>query len=478
MSAGEEEEIWVITFHGQGHLLPSFELCNQLLSRKLRTTLFISAAVSSSVPPSLAAEYPPLPPPPPMEGDRHTDDGFDHRQLERVQMSECLRGRIATRRVRPVCAIVDHLVSWVGLILDEMEVPAVGFFTSGACSTAMEYALWKAELGDSGVGAGETRLLPGLPEHMAVTELDLKRRPFGPHGRRGPPGQDSGMGPHRPGELPHWFRDIDGFSQFLYNTCDDLEGPFIEYLNHVFEKQVRAVGPLLPAQYWKSGGSLFRDQQVRVERKSSIKEDEVIKWLDSKPTGSVLYVSFGSEVGPTPEEYSRLANALEASNKSFIWAIQLPQSKQFGPGDGSNGFYPHGLDKRVNGRGLIIHGWAPQLLILSHASTAAFLSHCGWNSTVEAIMRGVPILAWPIRGDQYHNAKLVVKHWRAGTMVTEDMSKIVEEDEIREGVEIIMKDDEVKKNALAICAKLEDGFPVSSQDALNAFKDSILNPYN
>ncbi|CAN1259651.1 Scopoletin glucosyltransferase [Linum perenne] len=245
---------------------------------------------------------------------------------------------------------------------------------------------------------------------------------------------------------------MEGFSQYLYNTCDDLESPFIEYLNRVFEKPVRAVGPLLPAKYWKSSGSLFRDQQ------------EVIKWLDSKPTGSVLYISFGSEVGPTPEEYSQLSNALEASNQPFIWAIQLK------PTNRPN----HGLDKRVNDRGLIIHGWAPQLLILTHRSTAAFLSHCGWNSTVEAIMRGVPILAWPIRGDQYHNAKLVVKHWRAGTMVSQDMSKMVDEDEIREGIEAIMRDEEVKRNALGICAKLGDGFPMSSHDALDAFKGSIL----
>ncbi|CAN1259656.1 Scopoletin glucosyltransferase [Linum perenne] len=402
-------------------------------------------------------------------------------------MSECLRAA-ATRRVKPVCAIVDHLISWVGLVLGEMEIPAIGFFTSGACSTAMDHALLKAELGDSGVGAGETRLLSGLPEDMAVTESDLKRRPFGPHGRHGPPKLESngpmmgreygpprsGMGPPRPGGPPHWFQDMEGFSQYLYNTCDDLESPFIEYLNRVFEKPVRAVGPLLPAKYWKSSGSLFRDQQVRVERESSVKEEEVIKWLDSKPTGSVLYISFGSEVGPTPEEYSQLSNALEASNQPFIWAIQLKPTNRPNHHDDDNDFYPHGLDKRVNDRGLIIHGWAPQLLILTHRSTAAFLSHCGWNSTVEAIMRGVPILAWPIRGDQYHNAKLVVKHWRAGTMVSQDMSKMVDEDEIREGIEAIMRDEEVKRNALGICAKLGDGFPMSSHDALDAFKGSIL----
>ncbi|CAI0413353.1 unnamed protein product [Linum tenue] len=496
-------EIWVISFHGQGHLLPTFELCQQFLSRKLRTTLFVSSRVSSSVPPPLSAdqlfhvvETPQLPPPPPPSPD--TGDHFHHRiQLERVQMAECLQKLLAIRGAKPLCAVVDHLRSWIGSILHELDIPAIGFFTSGACSAAMEHAMWKAGSADLGEIGNESRLLPGLPDHMAVTGSDLKRRPFGHSGRRhpSPPPPESELpkphmgrrrkGPPAPGDQPHWFQEMDGFAQYLYNTCHELEAPFIEYLNEAFGKPVRAVGPLLPDKYWKSTrmGSTFRDQEVRVKRETNVKEEEVIEWLDCKPAGSVLYVSFGSEVGPTIEEYSELAEALEASNRPFIWTIQLgsgPFGSKFNSDENpEQGFYPHGLQERVGKkRGLIIHGWAPQLLILSHPSTAAFLSHCGWNSTVEAIGCGIPILAWPIRGDQYHNAKLVVKHWAAGEFVTDDFSKSVNKNDIARGIEDIMGQEEVKKNARAISVKLENGFPVTSTDALNAFRDSILRAAN
>lgn len=263
----------------------------------------------------------------------------------------------------------------------------------------------------------------------------------------------------------------------MINTCDELERPFIEYLAGQIGKPVWGVGPLLPEQYWKSIGSIIHDHEIRSNRKSNVTEDEVIQWLDSKPHGSVLYVSFGSEVGPSMEEYSQLADALEESTRPFIWVIQ-PGSGRPGPpmppglDSIEEGYFPHGLKNRVGGRGLIIHGWAPQLLILSHPSTGGFLSHCGWNSTVEAIRRGVPFLAWPIRGDQHHDAKLVVAHLKVGYMVSNDLEKIKKED-IVQGIERLMNDEEVKQRAIALAAKFENGFPICSSVALDAFRDLI-----
>lgn len=123
----------------------------------------------------------------------------------------------------------------------------------------------------------------------------------------------------------------------------------------------------------------------------------------------------------------------------------------------------------MGGMGLIICGWAPQLLILSHSSTGGFLSHCGWNSTMEAVGRGVPILAWPIRGDQYYNAKWVTKHLKVGHAVAEDLSEMVRKDDIKEGIEKLMVDVEIKNKARALRGILENGFPASSEVAFDAF---------
>ncbi|VVA17226.1 PREDICTED: UDP-glycosyltransferase [Prunus dulcis] len=524
------------------------ELCKQLASRNFKAVFVISSNLSSSVPSSLRqfplvqiAEIPDEIPPPSSSGSSplpQPSSGpprphHDHHN----QMGVGLEKLLSTRSdnpdsATPICAVLDVMVGWNAEIFKKFGIPTVAFFTSGACSAAMEYAMWKAQPLD--IKSGETRLLPGLPEEMALTLSDLKqhsREPPPPiHGGSPPPGAGAGFpppgpplsghsdgpplslggnfpphglppplgpgadfpppdppfggpgqqrrGPPKPGGRPPWVDEADRSIALMINTCDDLERPFIEYLAKQIGKPVWGVGPLLPEQYWKSDGSVLRDGKLRTSnRRSNISEDEVIEWLDSKSKGSVLYVSFGSEVGPTVEEFSILAEALEASNRPFIWVVQSGSGRPPGPphagSKAEEGYFPHGLAERVGKRGLIIHGWAPQLLILSHPSTGGFLSHCGWNSTVEAIGRGVPFLAWPIRGDQHHDAKLVVSFLKVGYRISDEISEKIKKDDIVKGIEMLMDDEDMKQRAVRLSAKFEHGFPTSSVAALDAFRDFV-----
>lgn len=396
------------------------------------------------------------------------------------------------------------MMSWSKETFWKFDIPTVAFFTSGACAAAIEYASWKTGVDD--VKPGEVLVLPGLPEDVALSYPELKRRNHRPPpgvGPGGPPsvgaeadappggdrpeGQPGRMkpfgpgfkGPPKPGHQPPWIAEVDGSIAILMNTCRELESPFLDYVANQIGKPVFGVGPLLPEDYWKSANSILRDGGFRPQKQSNYTEEDIIQWLDSKPPNSVLYVSFGSEVGPTIEEYNELKLALEESNHPFIWVIQRgsgkPPAHIFGGSD-EGGYYPHGLEEKVGERGLIIRGWAPQLLILSHESTGGFLSHCGWNSTVEAIGRGVPFLAWPIRGDQYYDAKLVVGYLKVGYMVLErELSELVKKDDIVEGINRLMGDvDGVKQRAAVLRSKFQDGFPASSELALDAFKNVIL----
>uniref|UniRef100_A0A2P2P037 Glycosyltransferase n=1 Tax=Rhizophora mucronata TaxID=61149 RepID=A0A2P2P037_RHIMU len=523
-------EIWVIPFSGQGHLLPSVELCKHVASRNLKVTLLISSHLSSSVPSSLLLQYPlitiaelpspspTLPPPPSAElpgvfgSDQqelmmrnHLPPPPPHMHKHHSHMSQQLESLISTRFSRDnddskvnICAVVDvMMMNWAAETFHKFEIPTVAFFTSSACSAAMEYALSIADRNLADVlMPGELYLLPGLPEDMALSYLDLKGSEP-PHGRGLPPPPGPGdqienglgppkMGPPRPGGRPPWLEETKGSFGFMINTCADLERPFLDYIADQMNKPVWSVGPLLPEKYWKSAGSIVHDHDFRANRQSNVTEDEVTGWLDSKPRGSVLYVSFGSEVGPSMEEYPQLADALEACNRSFIWVIQ-PGSGRPGPpphflggdhpggSEDEQGYFPHGLERRVGERGLIIYGWAPQLLILSHPSVGGFLSHCGWNSTVEAIGRGVPLLAWPIRGDQHYNAQMMVKHLKLGCMISDDMSKKIRKDDIVKGIERLLGNEDLKKRASLTGAKFERGFPGSSAQSLDAFKDFILS---
>ncbi|KAL2348835.1 hypothetical protein Fmac_002835 [Flemingia macrophylla] len=493
-------EICVVPFWGQGHIFPCVELCNHLTSRDIAITLIIPSTLVDSLPSSLRqhpllriTHFPssptPSPPPPP----------HDHLVPE-------LQTLFSDNPTRTACAVVDVMMNWSAPVFAELGIPTVAFFTSGACSAAMELAAWKAQPLD--LKPGETRLITGLPRDMAITHSDLKQRPHHPppppHAGRGPPhhgppppklGGDQHFPPgrepphhggggsefhHHPppkfGGPPPWVEEVGGAVAVIFNTCEELEHPFINLIADHIKKPVWGIGPLLPEQYWKSTGSLLHDRDVRSNRESSVTEEQVTHWLDSKPRGSVLYISFGTEVGPTAEEYQELAQALESIEEPFIWALQ-PGSGRPGPphmgGESEEGFFPDGLEGRVGNRGIIIRGWAPQLLILSHPSTGGFLSHCGWNSTVEGVGRGVPFLAWPIRGDQYHDAKLVVSHLKVGYMVSGDMSVKVTKGHIVEGIKRLMADKEVKRNAEILRDNFQHGFPTSSIKALDCFKDYI-----
>ncbi|GMY29577.1 scopoletin glucosyltransferase-like [Fagus crenata] len=477
-------EIWIVPFFGQGHLFPCLELCKHIASRHFQATFVISSNLSASIPSSLrqhplveileTPSSPPQPPPPPQPASSHDGPMHQHHK-HHGEMSVALENILSTRP-KPAFAILDIMMSWSAPVFEKFHIPTVAFFTSGACSAAMEYATWKTHTED--LKPGEVCLLPGLPEDMAVTYSDLKRRPHGhgPPGPPGPPPPSSGgpggppgfgpggppgfgpgskkMGPPpQPGFQPPWLTEVEGVIALLINTCEDLEGPFIHYISNQIGKPVWGVGPLLPEQYWKSSGSILHDREIRTNRKSNVTEDEVSQWLDSKPRGSVLYVSFGTEVGPTMEEYSQLAAALESSSQPFIWVIQ-PNSGRSGPppaflggkpgseAEEEEAYFPHGLDSKVGNR-------------------------------VEAIGRGVPFLVWPIRGDQYHDAKLVVSHLKVGYMVSDDLSRTIKKEDIVKGIEKLMGDEDIKTRAVTLSTKFQHGFPLTSVAALDAFRDFI-----
>ncbi|KAH8513799.1 hypothetical protein H0E87_006891 [Populus deltoides] len=451
------QEIWVVPFFGQGHLLPSMELCKHVASRNFRTTLVIPSNLSSNIP-SYLHQYPlleiaELPSSPPPLQQTVPDPPFPP-HMHHSQMAQGLENLLSTRSQNPhsglpACAIVDVMMGWTLEVFEKFEVPTVGFFTSGACSAALEYAAWKGHLDE--LKPGEIRLLPGLPKEMALTDSDLKSRPHRPPaGRGGPPGLgrpagrmggfprppgdmgppemmgppklggpggpmggfprppgDMGpqkmMGPPKLGGPPPWLDEVKGSIAYMINTRDDLERPFIQYLTDQVEKPVWGIGPLLPELYWKSAGSLLHDHEIRTNRQSNVTEEEVIAWLNSKPLSSVLYVSFGSEVGPEMEEYPNLADALEESNQPFIWVIQ--------PGSGGSGPPPQFFEGQPGAK----------------ASESYF----------------------PCDLDK----------------------KLIKKDDIIKGMKSLWGDEDVKNRAALLSAKFKHGFPTSSVSSLDAFRD-------
>jgi len=121
-------------------------------------------------------------------------------------------------------------------------------------------------------------------------------------------------------------------------------------------------------------------------------------WLDARAPGSVLYVSFGSLAAMDPGEFLEVAWGMAASGHPFLWVVHPKLVR------GCDGVQlPDGFEDAVEGRGMVIR-WAPQQEVLAHPAVGGFWTHCGWNSTLESVGEGVPMLCRPDAVDQMMNA--------------------------------------------------------------------------
>ena len=155
------------------------------------------------------------------------------------------------------------------------------------------------------------------------------------------------------------------------------------------------------------------DKAIR-GNKAAIDEHECLKWLDRQQPGSVVYAALGSLCNLIAAQIIELGLALEALNRPFIWVIRQTEATN---NELEKWLSESGFEERTKERGLVVRGWAPQLLILSHPAAGAFVTHCGWNSTIEGITAGVPMVTWPLFADQIFNEKLIVQLLKVGVSV-------------------------------------------------------------
>lgn len=162
--------------------------------------------------------------------------------------------------------------------------------------------------------------------------------------------------------------------------------------------------------------------------------NECLNWLNHQPISSVLYVSFGSLAKLGSEQMEELAWGLKNSNKSFLWVVRSTEEPKL-----PNNF----IEELTSEKGLVV-SWCPQLQVLEHESIGCFLTQCGWNSTLEAISLGVPMVAMPQWSDQPTNAKLVKDVWEIGVRAKQDEKGIVRREVIEECIKLVMEEDKGK----------------------------------
>ncbi|CAL0330771.1 unnamed protein product [Lupinus luteus] len=162
-------------------------------------------------------------------------------------------------------------------------------------------------------------------------------------------------------------------------------------------------------------------------------EDSCIEWLDNKPPSSVIYVSFGSITILSQKQMNNFASALKNSNKSFLWVI-----RSHGSNNSSGPELPLEFLEETKGRGLVVK-WSPQEKVLMHPSVACFISHCGWNSTIETLVTGVPVICYPDWTDQRTNAVLIENVFKNGVNLKCDEDRVASTEEIERCIREVME---------------------------------------
>ncbi|KAK0591474.1 hypothetical protein LWI29_002594 [Acer saccharum] len=168
-----------------------------------------------------------------------------------------------------------------------------------------------------------------------------------------------------------------------------------------------------------------------------------LSWLDKQAKGSVIYVSFGSIAKLNQQQFHELALGLESLDKPFLWVVRKDLVQV------SNAEFPEGFTERVASRGKVVE-WAPQEKVLGHPSVACFLSHCGWNSTIEGVSMGVPFLCWPYFADQFHNRSYICDAWKVGLELIADNNGIITRHELETKIKTLLIDDAIKANVLKL----------------------------
>ncbi|XP_060168163.1 gallate 1-beta-glucosyltransferase 84A24-like [Lycium barbarum] len=359
------------------------------------------------------------------------------------------------KRGRPVSCLVNNpFIPWVSDVAEILGIPSAVLWVQSAASFSCYYHYMH-------------KLVPFPTESEPKLEVQLPAMPLLKHD-----------------EIPSFLHPASPYTmlkkailgQFnksspfciLMDTFQELELELVEHLSKLCP--IKTVGPLFKHPKLSSpDGEDFRGDLLT-------SDSGIMQWLDSKPSSSVVYISFGSVVILKQEQIDELAYGLLNSGVNFLWVLKEPSpGTSYLPVKLPDGF----LDK-AGDRAKIVQ-WCPQEQVLAHPSLACFLTHCGWNSTMEAVSIGTPIIAFPQFGDQVLDAKYLVDVFKVGIRLCrgEDENRIIPRDEVEKCVREATsgaKATEMKENALkwkkaAADAVTEGG---SSQLNLQAFIDDIV----
>lgn len=436
----------VLASPGMGHIIPLFEVSKLLVAQygvrvsflvittgaSAAQNQFFQSPNNKNLPTNLlrAVNFPPL--------DLSTIITEEMLVLTRLSVTvrESLDRdlRSILKELKPTALVVDLFTTQGIDVARELSIPVHAFYTASAGLLAFSVYLQTLDREVEGefIDLPEPIKVPGCRPERTEDLLDQVR--------------------NRKIDEYKWFlfhmsrlRLADGI---LENSWDDLEPSTLKALReHPFYKEILKIPTVYPI------GPVIKPDEDIVSEKDAV----IMSWLDNQPVGSVLFVALGSGGTLSSEQLTELAWGLEMSEQRFILVARKPTDASasaafFTSGndvdDHPSAYLPEGFIKRTEGVGVIVPSWAPQAAILGHGSTGAFLSHCGWNSTLESIAHGIPIFAWPLYAEQKMNATLLAEEVGVAVKPAPPPvtgKNVIGRREIERVVRLIMEGEEGKK---------------------------------
>uniref|UniRef100_A0A0E0IMF8 Uncharacterized protein n=1 Tax=Oryza nivara TaxID=4536 RepID=A0A0E0IMF8_ORYNI len=401
----EEEHVHVLllSYPAQGHVNPLLQFGKRLAAhRRVRCTLAVTRSLLNSccrAPPSPGGGG----------GGVHVatySDGCDARgydelgdegaYLSRLEsagsatLDELLRGE--SGEGRPVRAVVyDAFLPWAAPVARRHGASCAAFFTQ-ACAVNVAYAhAWAGRVELPLPTSAPAPPLPGVPPEL------------------------------EPADFPTFLTaPAAGRSAYLDLLLRQCQG--LEVADHVL-----TVGPTVPSAYLD--GRLPGDASYGFDLHTPMAAESKA-WLDERAASSVVYVSFGSLATPSAAQMAELAHGLRDSGRFFLWVVRSSETGKL-----PDGFAGETAAKNTTG---LIVPWCPQLEVLAHGAVGCFVTHCGWNSTVEAVSAGVPMVAVAQWSDQPTNARYVEEAWRVGVRARADGEGVVRKEEVARCVARVM----------------------------------------
>ncbi|KAH7856559.1 hypothetical protein Vadar_002778 [Vaccinium darrowii] len=338
-------------------------------------------------------------------------------------LQQPLEKLISELKPPPSCLITSNALPWTSEVAVKFDIPRY-VFNAISCFTLL--CSNRIDEGDLNLDS-ESIIVPDMPHRIESKKTQLPKF--------------LGRNPQKLKEILDPMKDgIASARGILVNSFEEMEMKYVEEYKKVAER-TWCIGPVSLCN---------KEVSDKFDRgnKAAIDEHYCLKWLDTKSLNSVIYACFGSLCHISCSQLIEIGLGLESSDRPFIWIIRGADKSA----EVEKWLEAERFEDRNKEKGLVIKGWAPQLMILLHPAVGGFLTHCGWNSTLEGVCAGVPMITWPMFAEQFYNEKLITEVLRIGVRIgievgmqwgnEEEVGVFVRRDKVKKAIEEVMRDGE------------------------------------